>query len=105
MKLRTAIYTLIAAIIWTTAPVYADEIVINAVGDIMLADRWAATIRKNGYDSPFLSVSHLLKSGTFPSPTWNHRLPEAAVSLLIRSSTSGPSPRLPGRSSDQASIW
>jgi poly-gamma-glutamate capsule biosynthesis protein CapA/YwtB (metallophosphatase superfamily) len=63
MKLTAAICTLIAAIIWTTAPVYADEIVINAVGDIMLAGRWAATIRKNGYDSPFLSVAHILKSG------------------------------------------
>jgi poly-gamma-glutamate capsule biosynthesis protein CapA/YwtB (metallophosphatase superfamily) len=63
MKLTTAFCTLIAAIIYLTSPVQADEIVINAVGDVMLAGRWAATIRKAGYESPFSAVAAELRSG------------------------------------------
>lgn len=35
---------------------HAEEIVITAVGDIMLAGRWAPILRKRGYDHPFDGV-------------------------------------------------
>lgn len=63
MKLTTAFCTLIVTIIWLVYPVQADEIIINAVGDVMLAGRWASTLRKNGYDFPFSAVAAELKSG------------------------------------------
>ena len=63
MKLTTAICTLLTTIIHTASPVQANEIVINAVGDVMLAGRWAAAIRKNGYDSPFSAVARELRTG------------------------------------------
>jgi poly-gamma-glutamate capsule biosynthesis protein CapA/YwtB (metallophosphatase superfamily) len=63
MKLTAAFYTFIATIICLAFPVHADEIVINAVGDVMLAGRWAANIRRAGYDSPFRAVAAELKAG------------------------------------------
>jgi poly-gamma-glutamate synthesis protein (capsule biosynthesis protein) len=42
--------------------VQADEIIINAVGDVMLAGRWAASIRKCGYDFPFRGLAAELKT-------------------------------------------
>lgn len=63
MKLTTAFCTLIATILCLAYPVQADEVVINAVGDVMLAGRWAPTLRKNGYDFPFWAVAAELKSG------------------------------------------
>ena len=41
----------------------AQQIVINAVGDIMLAGRGAAAYAKWGYDYPFAYVAHELKTG------------------------------------------
>lgn len=35
----------------------AEEIVINAVGDVMLAGRWASSIKKQGYDTPFSATA------------------------------------------------
>ena len=61
--LITASFTLTAALICLPLTALADEIVINAVGDVMLAGRWAAAIRKNGYDSPFRGVAAELKTG------------------------------------------
>ena len=63
MKPTAAICTLVATIIYMASLAQADDVIINAVGDIMLAGRWSATIRKNGYDSPFLTVARELKSG------------------------------------------
>ena len=34
----------------------AEEIVINAVGDIMLAGRWTSVFKKKGYDFPFAGI-------------------------------------------------
>jgi len=56
-------FIIIAVLASLTLPVQAEEIIINAVGDVMLAGRWAATIRKNGYDSPFQKVAAELKTG------------------------------------------
>jgi poly-gamma-glutamate capsule biosynthesis protein CapA/YwtB (metallophosphatase superfamily) len=63
MKLTAAFSTFIATITCLAFPVLANEIVINAVGDVMLAGKWAAKIRKNGYDSPFRNVAEVLKNG------------------------------------------
>ena len=42
---------------------HAEEIVINAVGDIMLAGRWAPFLRHKGYDHPFHGVIRELAVG------------------------------------------
>jgi poly-gamma-glutamate synthesis protein (capsule biosynthesis protein) len=61
--LITASFTLTAALIFLPLTALAEEIVINAVGDVMLAGRWAASIRKSGYGSPFRGVAAELKTG------------------------------------------
>lgn len=43
----------------------ADEIVINAVGDLMLAGRWTPVFRERGYDFPFDGVRSELAAGDF----------------------------------------
>jgi poly-gamma-glutamate synthesis protein (capsule biosynthesis protein) len=57
MNLTLTSCAVIAALICTSIPVQANEIIINAVGDIMLAGRWASDIRKSGYGSPFQGVT------------------------------------------------
>ena len=44
-------------------PLMAQEVVINAVGDIMLAGRWTPRLRQLGYDHPFSAVSSELARG------------------------------------------
>ena len=56
----TACIILILALPSATA---AEEIIINAVGDIMLAGRWTAEIRKKGYDFPFAATTTELARG------------------------------------------
>jgi poly-gamma-glutamate synthesis protein (capsule biosynthesis protein) len=63
MNLTAVVSILITATIFLSPPLQAGEIVINAVGDVMLAGRWAAQIRANGYDSPFRAVAAALKAG------------------------------------------
>jgi len=46
-----------------SAPAQAEEITVNAVGDVMLAGRWAPIIRKTGYGFPFRAVAAELKTG------------------------------------------
>lgn len=41
----------------------AREIILNAVGDIMLADKGTGTYARKGYDYPFASLTSELKSG------------------------------------------
>ncbi len=41
----------------------AEEIIINAVGDIMLAGKWAPLLRQKGYDYPFNGVRKELAAG------------------------------------------
>jgi len=45
------------------APARGEAITINAVGDVMLAGRWEAQIRSQGWQFPFSRVSHELKKG------------------------------------------
>lgn len=42
---------------------WAEEIIINAVGDIMLAGKWKPILRSKGYDHPFTAVRPELASG------------------------------------------
>ncbi len=44
-------------------PLCAEEIIITAVGDIMLAGRWTPLLKKKGYDYPFHGVKKLLLTG------------------------------------------
>jgi len=55
----------ITAILLVAMPLCAHggEIVVNAVGDIMLAGRWAPLLRTKGYDHPFAGVSAALADG------------------------------------------
>lgn len=43
--------------------IHAEEIIVNAVGDIMLAGRWAPVLKKKGYDFPFAGVLSELAVG------------------------------------------
>jgi poly-gamma-glutamate capsule biosynthesis protein CapA/YwtB (metallophosphatase superfamily) len=63
LKLTAAAIILIAALLSRPLTIQAEEIVINAVGDVMLAGRWAASISRSGYDSPFRGVSAELRAG------------------------------------------
>ncbi len=59
LALAAAILTFRAA---APPALQAEEVVVNAVGDIMLAGRWAGQIREKGYDYPFAATrSELLK--------------------------------------------
>jgi poly-gamma-glutamate capsule biosynthesis protein CapA/YwtB (metallophosphatase superfamily) len=63
MKLITAFIITVSLFMSMPAKVTAEEIIIHAVGDVMLAGRWAGKIRKMGYDYPFAAVKHELLSG------------------------------------------
>ena len=59
--MRTAISICTACLLLLAAlPVTGEEIVINAVGDIMLAGRWKAALIKKGYDFPFAGIRSAL---------------------------------------------
>lgn len=60
MKPATAFIITLAAFICIPTLILAEEIVINAVGDTMLAGRWTSAIKKNGYDFPFAGVRAIL---------------------------------------------
>lgn len=53
--MKPTIIFIIALVMFICIPTLlpAEEIVINAVGDVMLAGRWASAINKQGYDTPF----------------------------------------------------
>lgn len=63
MKSSAALIITVALLFLATTLAAADEIVINAVGDIMLAGRWAPALRKAGYDYPFGGVKAELSQG------------------------------------------
>lgn len=48
--------TLMLIVHLTIVPAYPADIIINAVGDVMLAGRWAPLLKKNGYEYPFAGV-------------------------------------------------
>lgn len=63
--MKTIITNILVAIILLCQPfqLCAEEILINAVGDIMLAGRWISVLRQKGYDYPFNGVRKELLSG------------------------------------------
>jgi poly-gamma-glutamate capsule biosynthesis protein CapA/YwtB (metallophosphatase superfamily) len=63
--MKSAIVLTITVFVLFLSPALAcaEEIVINAVGDIMLAGRWAPTLRKTGYGFPFGGVTSELANG------------------------------------------
>jgi poly-gamma-glutamate synthesis protein (capsule biosynthesis protein) len=63
--MKTATILLITLLLSFLAPALAadQEIVINAVGDIMLAGRWTQNLREVGYDFPFARLKGELSLG------------------------------------------
>ncbi len=63
--MKSAIILLITVLLPLLAPAFAtaQEIVVNAVGDIMLAGRWTADLRAAGYDSLFDNLRDELARG------------------------------------------
>ena len=61
MQIITALITALFLIV--CAPAMSAEIVINAVGDIMLAGNWSAQLKKQGYDYAFRGVAAELANG------------------------------------------
>lgn len=63
--MKSAIILFITVSLSLLTPAFAadQEIIINAVGDIMLAGRWTADLRKAGYDFPFARLKGELSSG------------------------------------------
>ncbi len=56
MKVLITHILIVAVLCCRPASLHAEEIVITAVGDIMLAGKWVPFLRKKGYDYPFNSV-------------------------------------------------
>jgi poly-gamma-glutamate synthesis protein (capsule biosynthesis protein) len=54
---------ILASLLGLPLTLHADEIVINAVGDIMLAGRWAPVLKKKGYGFPFGGLTAELAVG------------------------------------------
>jgi len=63
MKRITASFLPIAILICLPLVADAQEVVVNAVGDIMLAGKWAAGIKKRGFDSTFRATAGELAKG------------------------------------------
>lgn len=57
------LFLLLAATLGMPSIAVADKVVINAVGDIMLAGRGSAVLERLGYDHPFAATSSVLKTG------------------------------------------
>lgn len=50
----------VIALLCQPLQLHAEEIIVTAVGDIMLAGRWAPVLRQKGYDHPFAGVKTVL---------------------------------------------
>ncbi|MDD2539772.1 MAG: CapA family protein [Desulfuromonadaceae bacterium] len=59
------VFNALIAVVLTCHPLqlHAEEIIINAVGDVMLAGRWAPILSRNGYDYPFRGIRKELIAG------------------------------------------
>ncbi len=64
-QMKSIITNILIAVTLLSQPLslHAEEIVINAVGDIMLAGKWAPILRQKGYDHPFNGVKNELAPG------------------------------------------
>ncbi|MEI6209308.1 MAG: CapA family protein [Desulfuromonadales bacterium] len=63
MKSIVAYILVTAALLAQPTDLHSEEIVVNAVGDIMLAGTWAPVLKKRGYDFPFAGVVAELSTG------------------------------------------
>ena len=63
MKSILTYILMIATLLSQPLQLHAEEIIINAVGDIMLAGTWAPLLRRKGYDYPFNGVKKELAAG------------------------------------------
>ena len=63
MPFRHKLIICIVVMVFSTHPASAGEVVINAVGDIMLAGSGAATYKRLGYDYPFAATAAELRKG------------------------------------------
>src|SRR5471030_3094458 len=63
MKRAIAVSILVLSLLVPVLVKATDEIIINAVGDVMLAGRWAPVLRSKGYDFPFGGVRDELTRG------------------------------------------
>ncbi|WP_243372157.1 CapA family protein [Geotalea sp. SG265] len=57
------LFLLLVATIGMPSIAMADKLVINAVGDIMLAGKGSAVLERLGYDHPFAATASVLKTG------------------------------------------
>ena len=62
MKSIIAHILIIAAFLSQPVNLHAEEVVVTAVGDIMLAGKWAPFLKRKGYDYPFNGVRSALAS-------------------------------------------
>ncbi len=60
MKSITAHILVAIMLLLLPLQLHAEELVITAVGDIMLAGIWTPTLRQNGYGHPFIGVKNVL---------------------------------------------
>lgn len=58
---RTIPFILLLACLISPLSLSAEEIAVTAVGDIMLAGRWAPELRRKGYDFPFTATTSELR--------------------------------------------
>ncbi|HEX2769800.1 MAG TPA: CapA family protein [Geobacteraceae bacterium] len=63
MRFREKLIICAAAVVIFARPATAREIVVNAVGDIMLSGSGATTCKRLGYDYPFAATASELKKG------------------------------------------
>jgi poly-gamma-glutamate synthesis protein (capsule biosynthesis protein) len=63
MRFCKVFIIVVAVALVSALPAHAREIIINAVGDIMLAGSGAATCKRLGYDYPFTATKAELKNG------------------------------------------
>jgi poly-gamma-glutamate synthesis protein (capsule biosynthesis protein) len=57
--------TILLILLFLPSVVTAEPVIINAVGDIMLAGSGERTFRAQGYDYPFAATSRILRQGDF----------------------------------------
>ena len=63
MRFREKLIICAAVIVISACPATAREIIVNAVGDIMLSGSGAVTCKRLGYDYPFAATTAELKKG------------------------------------------
>ena len=63
MKSIITYILMVATLLSQPLCLHAEDVIINAVGDIMLAGRWAPFLRQKGYDYPFQGIKGELASG------------------------------------------